>query len=353
MDKQLSSTERYGAWVKDRYPNPAIGHPLNSFIAYDSMQGKTLDVAHRFLLYTESGYTVILNGQTGIGKSVLLEYASAQTGKPMFRVPPVKELRYSEVVGSLMETHDKSIIFTPGPLLRFLIADKAYLAFDEMANLNSRVATALHDVLQYKGVEVETHEGLVQLTPSPGKHSIVGSGNFSYQKPNFSKATLQRCVFIEMPRLEGKLLEDDLREAQPQKTMAEHKELVDRMYPWKSEGTLHPLKVDYRWMDAINDGQEKQDVLVELGKDIVNACSRYKGFSGISVDLSNAALKRIISLYSPFIGLASFKDIVLENLVNPITVEHPHMQDEKKAFSDQILALVDRHSKKLFDRKSR
>jgi len=346
-------TQKYIDWVKNNFPHESKIKSFNNFIPPDlnevKNEEKTLDMLARFLLYTNSGYNVILDGVTGTGKTTLIEYVAQKENKPLHLIPPVKELRYSDVVGTLMEDHEGKFNYMPGPLVRFLIFG-GYLGFDEMANLNSRIAIALHGLLQNKPIEVSnTQYGTINLSPSYKTHVVVGTGNFKYQKPQFNRSTLQRCVFIDVPPLNNELFINDLKSNdQHEIKFNQYEELLDQMYPWKQDSSIHPTTIDYGWLNVIDDGLKKRDDLLSLCLELREKASDFKEFSSSGLDVSNSIFKRILSLYSPNMGTESFKDIVSENLVNPIAVEYTQMDKQKMMFQEIIYNTINKYSSRLF-----
>jgi len=337
----MSSTQKYVNWVKENYPRDVPAKKGIQFIPPDYKEGKTLDMLARFLLYTDSGHNVILNGVTGTGKTTLLEYIAGEKQKPIHLVPPVKELKYSDVVGCLMETSGKEFVHLPGPLTRFLVFG-GYLGFDEMANLNSRIAISLHGLLQGKSIEISnTQYGPIELTPEHGTHKIVGTGNFAYQKPQFNRATLQRCIFMDVNPLSDDLFKKDLLgETASTKSMEMYERLLQHLYPWKYAVNTSLSTARYGWVRAVKGGVEKQEALATMCTDLRKEVVSFKGFGNDTLDVSNAAFKRIISLYTPKLGIESFIDIVLENLANPISVEYARRDAQKEEFNAWIAKSV-------------
>lgn len=339
--QSVDPTSQYIQWVKENYPVQLITREVKPFIPPDGKEGKTLDMLARFLLYTHAGINVILNGKTGTGKTTLLEYVAKQQGEPLHTVPPVAEIQYRDAVGDLMEDPQKNIVLAPGPLTTFLIHG-GYLGFDEMPNIPAKLAVAFHNVLQGKEIKLNTQYGPVVLVPKYGNHKIVGAGNFAYQKPHFNPATLQRLAFINVPTLPNELFEMDVKGLHSQgKPFGEYLDLLKKTHPWVFEDDVQ-RNGDYKWTTYVKDGNKKLEALTDMSRELREAITRFDEF-GQHPDVSPATFKRVIALYSPNIGEAGLRDIVTENVINPIAVQFPHMHEERERFASVVYRIMEKY----------
>ena len=338
-------TKAYVEWVRGRY-KPLFVKESVPFVAYDHKDGKLLDAAARFLLYSRSGINVILDGPTGSGKSTLMEWAAFNEKLPMHLVPPVKDVSYREVIGEYAQ--DGTL--TPGPVPLFLIFG-GYLGFDEAPNLNPKVAVALHSLLQGKPLRFETHLGPVDIDPGQESHRIVGSCNFAYQRPNFNPATLQRCSFMDLPSMDraelGKILSGSGGSAAP---FSNYTALLRDSHPWFfGNGHSQEQGKPYLWMPSM--GRSADSVLTSLNDmmlDVRDAVLKAgKDLYHEELDLSPATLKRSISLYSPKLDARTMRDIVTENVITPVAVMYPHNKDEKAQLTQRVYQAMEKHLQQL------
>lgn len=344
--EKLDSTQEYVQWVKDQYPAQGQERFVQPFVPPDVNEDKTLDMLARYLLYRDAGMNILLDGRTGTGKTTLVEYVASQRGEPLNQIPAEENFTYGDAIGMPMETSSGGIVFQPGPLLRFLIFE-GDLLIDEISNIQPKLGTALHGVLQGKPIEVtNTQYGFVSLNTIPGKHHITGTANFHYKKPRFDRATLQRWIFMDVPYLEDSFFKQNLMgEHQKNKSFDDYDEMMNQLYPWKQDEFIHPMDTDLRWKPLVDNdtAQTLGDLCCELRKTITSSDK----FAN-SLDTSGSTYKRILSFYSPFIDSRSFEDIVNENLVNPVTAEYPDFMEERIDLKKTVSSIIQKYAPKLF-----
>lgn len=345
--ERQDTTQAYVNWVKENYPAQGQERFVQPFIPPDVKEDKTLDMLARYLLYRDAGMNILLDGRTGTGKTTLVEYIAHNRGEPLNQIPADENFSYGDAVGMPMKTSSGDFVFQPGPLLRFLLF-KGDLLIDEISNVQPKLGTALHGVLQGKPIEVtNTQYGFVSLNTTPGEHHITATANFYYKKPRFDRATLQRWIFMDVPYLDDDIFKKSLmKEYQHPKSFKEYDGMINHLYPWKQEGFIHPMDTDLRWRKIVD--EEVVQALADLCGDLREAITSSDKFAGQTLDTSGSTYKRILSFYSPFIDTKSFEDIVNENLTNPITAEYPEFIAEKRKLKENVASLIEKYSSKLF-----
>lgn len=338
----LSSSAQYERWVKARDGESIENFFSKPFLPPDLGKDNNMDTILRYSLYTSCGMNVLLDGATGTGKTTLVEWVTQQRGMRLHDMIVDNKYTLAEAKGEAIQQTDETIVYTPGPITRFVIYG-GVLFIDEIPNINHRLGRGIHGLLQFKKWKVDnTHYGLFEKAPEHGKHMIVAAGNFSYVSPNFDRATLQRWTVIPIPSL------PKFGDYTGALSFEGYDSIIQTLYPWKfSSEHPHPTEIDRRWMDVIDKPHERNEALEEMLYSIKTLVTTFEGFPR-PLDMSDATAIRVVSLYSPYISEKNFQDILAENIINPITLEYPGIPDKKEKLTKDIFLILADYAPLLF-----
>ncbi len=314
----LSITDRYVQWVQQNLgyrPNMLMADEVNRFRSPLPEAGCSFSLEERSFLYLYRGFPLMLNGPTGTGKTTLVENLAVRLGLPFYQENAKKKLTLKQ---ALIDPHiqDENTVNHPGQMTLACIFDGLYF-LEECANLDEDNFVEFHAPLQKKPLTVPTQFGAAQFFPYRLDHfNIIAAGNFSYQRPDFSIASLQRWVWVDMPymsrtdfaaslraRQEGKgKMSDDM--ATMEQMEAKFKALyLDQAIPAKTIGAVSDMLAGIR---------EKADKSV------------------IGIHQNPDCYFRAAECYSPGLTPSDFYQIVLETVVHTILSKDLYFGRERK-----------------------
>lgn len=317
----------YSAWVKDTYPpNRLAPEEVNIFISPDSQNG-VLSLEERAYLYVGQGFPLMLEGGTGTGKTTLAENLSVRLDLPFYREEGRERLSLHR---SLVNPHllNGNTVMYPGNLTLALVHEGLFF-FEEAENIDPSRFVEFHSVLQHKGVDVPTHYGNFHIGPSdfPG-FRVVGAGNFRYENPAFSRATLARFVWMDMSYLSDENFEK----------MLEADDTPDATLPKGASASKIKSKFDKIYLNMPVTDSHRKSVIRMLGN-IRN--SLLKG--PLKLDQNPACYRRALRCYSPRLTVDDYASILMETVLYPIAArqwysgrKEGEMEDLRKRIRKEV-----------------
>ncbi len=336
---QINNKERYVQWVQENYdPNILVATKVNRFLSPPPEQGCSLGLEERAYLYVFRKFPLMLEGSTGSGKTTLVENLAVRLNLPFYRAEGRERLSLMDTLVDPQMQDGKTLMY-PRELTLAAIHEGIFF-LEEAANIDPNKMVEFHSVLQNKQISVPTQFGSIQFDLSDIENfRIVAAGNFAYQKPNFSIASLQRYVWMVMPYMgtreftaslradsEGKAqlseFTDDLRKLETR---------FDELYGTKVTATPRAMETLAALLTSIRDKTDKENL----------------GFHQ-----NQACYKRAQVCYSPGLTPDDFYQFVLETAVIPIAAKNMYLGKQKPVdkFKEIARNEIDRH-KNIFEGK--
>jgi len=241
-------------WVEEHGPDEPIpglevledvGHPLVPDLDYQYLKrrlvGNYTDVEITVDAMADEDFSVLLEGETGVGKGVLIKFICMQTNRPLIPVNFDEGITFDQLVGHYGPAEDGGFEWKPGFLQYATERGYTFLA-DELNAAPGEITMALHGLtedrsnrrldLREKGEIIKPHEQFRFVgTMNPAHAGYAGA-------KNLNDAFQTRFYTIEIDYMDAKAeVQHILEKAGNHITEREARRLVDlagnlrAMYP--------------------------------------------------------------------------------------------------------------------------